>query len=89
MSGLEGRTRADHRHAAATARQLPGTWVLAATYGSSQSATSAAWHVRTGNARMPAYQPAGAFESRTELTQDGADLYVRYVAPQPAQGAAR
>ncbi|MGV4984559.1 hypothetical protein ACVB8X_14150 [Streptomyces sp. NRAIS4] len=80
MSGLKHRSRSDHQHAARQARQLPGQWVLAGTYASGASATSAALQVRTGE-RLPAYRPAGAFRARTEVTQDGADLWVCYVAP--------
>jgi hypothetical protein len=76
--------RPDHRHAADQARQMPGQWVLAGTYPSRVSAVSAAFQVRTGE-RIPAYRPAGAFEARTEPTQDGTDLYVRYVADQGAR----
>ncbi|QIJ62592.1 hypothetical protein [Streptomyces sp. JB150] len=82
MSRHRSRQRADHQHAAEQARQMPGQWVLAGTYGSSASAVSAALQVRTGN-RVPAYRPAGSFEAHTELTQDGADLWVRYVVDQP------
>ncbi|MFJ4551034.1 hypothetical protein ACIP4X_17705 [Streptomyces sp. NPDC088817] len=81
MSRLKHRPRADHQHAAQQARQMPGEWVLAATYGSRASAVSASLQVRTGE-KIPAYRPAGNFKARTELTQDGADLYVRYVARQ-------
>lgn len=80
MSGVKGQQRVDHLHAATQARQLAGQWVLAGTYGSRASAVTATFAVRTG--RMPAYQPAGTFEARPELTEDGADLWVRYVAPQ-------
>lgn len=81
MSRLKQGPRADHQHAAGQARQMPGQWVLAATYSSRASAVSAALQVRTGE-RIPAYRPAGAYEARTEVTQDGADLYVRYVHPE-------
>lgn len=87
MSGLKGRTRtADHQHAAEMARQMPGRWVLAGSYNGTQSAVGAAHQVRTGG-KLPAYRPAGAFQARTELTQDGADLWVRYLG-QPAEGGA-
>lgn len=79
MSGRVTRPRADHKHAAQQAREMPGQWVLAGTYASGASATSAALQVRTGE-RLPAYRPAGAFRARTEVTQDGADLWVCYVA---------
>ncbi|SHI65729.1 hypothetical protein [Streptomyces sp. 3214.6] len=77
MSRPNARPRVDHQHAADQARQMPGQWVLAGTYGSSASAQSAALQVRTGE-KAPAYRPAGAFEGRTLVTQDGADLWVRY-----------
>ncbi|MFJ9114433.1 hypothetical protein ACIRJO_02670 [Streptomyces sp. NPDC102394] len=76
---LKARPRADHQHAADQARQMPGQWVLAGTYSSGASAQHAVRQVRTGE-RMPAYRPAGSFQARTELTQDGADLWVCYVA---------
>jgi hypothetical protein len=79
VSGLKARPRADHQHAADQARQMPGTWVLAGTYASRASAVSAALQVRTGE-RLSAYRPAGTYEARTELTDDGADLWVRYIA---------
>ena len=88
MSRLKPRPRADHAHVAAMARRMPGTEVLAGTYNSGSTAASVAWQVCTGRNGMPAYQPAGSFEARTELTQDGADLYIRYVGA-PAEGVAR
>ncbi|CBG73079.1 hypothetical protein SCAB_60601 [Streptomyces scabiei 87.22] len=78
MSRLAARPRADHQHAASMARQMPGTEVFAGTYGSSLSATAAARAVRTGQ-RAAAYKPAGAFAARIEVTQDGVDLWVRYL----------
>jgi hypothetical protein len=78
VSRPKARGRVDHQHAADQARQMPGQWVLAGTYGSSASAQSAALQVRNGE-KAPAYRPAGAFEARTKITQDGADLWVRYV----------
>ena len=80
MSGHVKVARADHQVAARQARELPGEWVLAATYGSLASAAATARHVKTGE-RIPAYRPAGTFEARTELTQDDVDLYVRYIEP--------
>lgn len=77
MSGVKGQQRIDHRHAARQARELAGQWVLAGTYSSRASAVSATFLVRTG--RTPAYQPAGTFEARHELSEDGTDLWVRYV----------
>lgn len=80
MSRHVFRARTDHQHAAQQARELPRQWVLAGTYGSRASAVSAALQVRTGE-RIPAYRPAGSFEARTEVTAEGADLYVRYINP--------
>ncbi|HEY6116154.1 MAG TPA: hypothetical protein VI172_09370 [Candidatus Dormibacteraeota bacterium] len=85
MSRPKARARVDHQHAADQARQMPGQWVLAGTYGSRASAQSAALQVRTGD-RAPAYLPAGTFAARTEVTQDGADLWVRY-APRNERAA--
>ncbi|MFI5973588.1 hypothetical protein [Streptomyces sp. NPDC051452] len=72
------RALTDHQQAARLARQMPGQWVLAGLYSTRASAVSASLQVRTGE-RIPAYRPAGSFRARTEVTQDGADLYVRYV----------
>lgn len=84
MSRPKSRARVDHQHAADQARQMPGQWVLAGTYGSRASAQAAGNQVRTGD-RAPAYPPAGSFEARTRVTQDGADLWVRYaVRPEAA-----
>ncbi|MEU7403845.1 hypothetical protein [Streptomyces sp. NPDC044948] len=83
MSGVQGVQHADHRLAASQARQMPGRWVLAATYNSSYSAKSAARAIRRGDELLRFYSPVGSFEARTELTQDGADLFVRFLADQP------
>ncbi|MCC9154860.1 hypothetical protein LZP81_31040 [Streptomyces parvulus] len=82
MSGVKGVKHADHRLAADQARQIPGLWVLAATYNSSNSAKSAARAIRRGDEVLRFYGPAGAFDTRTELTQDGADLFVKYLVDQ-------
>ncbi|MGW3152713.1 hypothetical protein [Streptomyces sp. NPDC001089] len=80
--------RADHAHAADQARQMAGQWVLAASYASSASANSTGTLVRLGEqGRLTVYGPAGAFDARTELTEDGADLYVRYVTDEPENRA--
>jgi hypothetical protein len=87
MSRPKSRPKPDHQHAADQARQMPGTWVLAGPYASTANAKVAALHVRQGErGRLPAYAPSGAFEARSELTQEGADLWVCYTAA-PAEGA--
>ncbi|WP_128803676.1 MULTISPECIES: hypothetical protein [unclassified Streptomyces] len=84
MSGPVKRGRSDHQHAAQQAQEMPGLWVMAGTYPSSATAKHMANQVRSGE-RLPAYRPRGAFEARTELTQEGADLWVRYMAPDGEQ----
>lgn len=87
MSRPKARPRVDHQHVADQARQMPEQWVFASTYNSSSSAGHAAARVRNpSDASMRHYHPPGAFEARTELTDDGADLYVRYVAEAPTPG---
>ncbi|MFF0139737.1 hypothetical protein ACFYRN_25195 [Streptomyces sp. NPDC005227] len=81
MSRPARRPRVDHQVAAQQAREMPGQWVLVGTYPSTASATGAASQVRT--ARIAAYQPAGAFDARTELTENGTDLHARLRADQP------
>ncbi|SMF85996.1 hypothetical protein [Streptomyces sp. Amel2xC10] len=78
MKRHTARSETDHQHAASQARQMPGQWVLAGRYGSGASATSAALQVRTAE-KLPAYRPPGSFEGRARLTEDGADLWVRYL----------
>ncbi|MCM1964911.1 YqaJ viral recombinase family protein [Streptomyces sp. G1] len=90
------RAQVDHGAAAASARLTPGRWVLAGLYSSSQSAASVSRNVRSG-ANL-SYTPAGAYEARHELVDDGANLFVRYAGPpvpgvkagaQPKKTAAR
>ncbi|MFD8509626.1 hypothetical protein ACFV27_00570 [Streptomyces antimycoticus] len=80
------RVKPDHAAATAAARAERGRWVLACIYFSSASAKSAA-HCVPGAERMPAYQPAGAYEAYAAPCDDGTALWVRYVAeeePVPA-----
>ncbi|MFB7596934.1 hypothetical protein [Streptomyces sp. NPDC056160] len=88
MSRLKISPRVDHQHAAQQAREMPGQWVLAGSYGSRASAMSAALQVRTGE-RVAAYRPAGTFQARAEVTQGGADLWVCYHADQPDETTGR
>lgn len=81
MSRPKHRGPTDHQHAADQARQMPGQWVFAGAYNSRASAASTARLVRTPDDRSGRfYGPTGSFAARTELTDDGADLYVRYIA---------
>lgn len=78
------RARVDHDAVAAAARLAPGAWVLAGLYPSSTSAAGVSRNVTKG--RMAHYQPAGSFEARRELVQDGVKLFVRYTGPAPVAG---
>ncbi|MBZ6250518.1 hypothetical protein KVH27_19320 [Streptomyces olivaceus] len=79
--------RADHQQAAAHARQQPGVWLPVTEYRSVLTARTVAYRIRTGrplgNTRYGTpYTPADLFEARTELTDDGARLDIRYTARQ-------
>ncbi|MET9819633.1 hypothetical protein [Streptomyces sp. NPDC006355] len=74
--GSPHRTRVDHPAVAEAARAVPGEWVYAATYASLGSAESAARRVPRAE-RIPAYEPAGAFEAYAVTTADGPVLWVR------------
>lgn len=83
MSRLAKRPRADHQHSAQALRQQPGVWQAVGEYRSRQSATDVAHKIRTGypigasTAGTP-YQPAGAYETRLELIEDGTRVHARY-----------
>ena len=68
--------RVSHAAVAAELRLTPGVWGLVGDY-SSTSAPGMASHVQT--AFLSAYAPAGSFEARTELTEDGIRVEARYV----------
>jgi len=92
MSRLARRPRADHAKSAWAARTEPGTWVTVNDYRSSLTARDVARRIRTGYPIGDAtygspYQPAGAFETRLEMTDEGLRLQVRFTAP--GQGVAR
>lgn len=84
MSRLTKRPRADHKQTAAAARRKPGVWVVVGDYRSSISADHMAYAIRSGYRRGSTagpspYHPAGAFEARTELVEDGVRVHARYV----------
>ena len=68
--------RVSHAAVAAELRLTPGVWGTVGDY-TSTSAQSMASHVQT--AFLSAYAPAGTFEARTELTEDGIRVEARYV----------
>ncbi|WP_439947254.1 hypothetical protein [Streptomyces sp. BBFR109] len=72
------RRNVNHHEVAAELRSRPGEWLLVGEWPSRAGAESATLRIRTAyQARM--YEPAGAFEARTELTEMGAKVEARYV----------
>jgi len=67
---------------AAQLRKHPGVWMPVGTYRSSHSADSTVHNVVTGSLRgdrgPSKYQPAGAFEARTEPTEDEFRVVARF-----------
>ncbi|MGW0626497.1 hypothetical protein [Streptomyces sp. NPDC002758] len=83
MARLAKRPLIDHKQAAANCRRQPGTWKVIGEYRSSTSADGTAYAIRaayqhTAHLASP-YAPAGAFEARTVLTQEGVNVIARYV----------
>ncbi|MFF7096354.1 hypothetical protein ACFY9A_28765 [Streptomyces rubradiris] len=78
------RPRADHKEVAHALRQHPGVWLPVGDYRNSISADDIARRIRTGyplgnaDGSTP-YLPAGAYESRTELVDDGTRVHARYI----------
>lgn len=72
------RTQVDHADAAARARAVPGTWVLAGLYAAMQTAQTAILRIPRAE-RIPSYEPAGAFEAYAATTREGPVVWVRYV----------
>lgn len=76
--------RVDHAATAASLREQPGVWLPVGEYRNALTADSTARLIRSafaGSARYTArfYGPAGSFETRTRLTDDGTLLEARYV----------
>jgi hypothetical protein len=84
VSRLARRPRANHKDVADQARRQPGQWVVVNDYRSNIAADGAAYVIRSGyrhsgHSYPPPYHPAGTFEARTELIEDGTRVYARYV----------
>lgn len=83
MSRLTKRPRVDHKAAARALRAQPGVWLVVGDYRNSVSADNIARRIRAGypighaNDGTP-YLPARAYESRTELVEDGTRVHARY-----------
>jgi hypothetical protein len=78
----------DHRRIAAELRARPGVWATVGVYRSLATARNVRTQVRCASGSYSAYNPAGAFETRTELVSEGTRVEARYVgAPASAQRA--
>ncbi len=72
-------TRVDHARVAACLRALPGQWQLVGDYKNSFTATNTTSMIRrAGQPSGRHYQPAGAYEARMVLTDDGTRIEARY-----------
>lgn len=72
-------TRVDHARVAACLRALPGQWQLVGEYKNSSTATNTTSMIRrAGQPSGRHYQPAGAYEARMVLTDDGTRIEARY-----------
>lgn len=71
------RPTANHALRADDCRRHPGMWIEIGIYNSRQSAQGVGNDIRSAN-RLRHYAPAGAFETRTALVDDGTALYARY-----------
>jgi hypothetical protein len=76
------RDRVDHTATADRLKAHPGMWMPVGTYPSSHSADGTINNIATGSLRggrgPSKYQPAGAFEARVELTENGFRVVARY-----------
>lgn len=80
MSRLARRPLVDHRETAARLRAEPGTWLPVGEYRHGSGAQGMAGFIRNASGSSGGwYQPAGSFETRTELTENGVRLEARYV----------
>jgi hypothetical protein len=75
------RKQANHAAVAAACRANLGQWQLVGHYGSVESADAMVRAIRGAfqKGARSAYAPAGAFEARRELTDNGARVDARYV----------
>ncbi|MFE2073665.1 hypothetical protein [Streptomyces misionensis] len=76
--------RVSHQAAAARLREHPQTWLIVGDYRSRTTADDVARRIRSGypigapEYGTP-YEPIGAYESRTELVEDGTRVHARYI----------
>ncbi|WP_431980065.1 hypothetical protein [Streptomyces qinglanensis] len=81
MTRPRKRTHTRHAKAAARLREHPGMWMQVAVYPTAYSAHGAAHRIRTAY-RLPAYEPAGAYEARTEQLDEGTAVVARWLGAQ-------
>ncbi|MFF8656764.1 hypothetical protein [Streptomyces huasconensis] len=87
---MSHRTYISHARVAACLRQKPGVWQFVGEYRNASSAARTASLIRTASqATGSNYAPAGAFESRTRLTDDGTVIDARYVGEEHGKFRAR
>ncbi|MFF9894917.1 hypothetical protein [Streptomyces longispororuber] len=83
MSRLPRRPYVDHAAVAARARQQAGEWQVVGEYRSRVPAEGAAHTTRTARPRRSGttspYAPAGAYETKLQLTEYGCLVLVKYV----------
>jgi hypothetical protein len=78
--GMIRRRQADHHKVADWCREWPGEWVLVNTYAALYVARSTCALIR-GDRTQPsitAYQPAGDFESKYEMREEGWAVFAMY-----------
>ncbi|MFK0182486.1 hypothetical protein ACIQVR_41790 [Streptomyces xanthochromogenes] len=71
-------SRTNHMSVAGLLREQPNVWLPVGEYPSRSSAAGIAQSIKSG-VGLRAYQPAGAFEARTEMTEDGTTVLARYI----------
>lgn len=84
--------RVDHQATAVRLREQPNVWLTVGDYRSSITANDLARRIRNGypigaSAYGTPYQPTGAYETRTELIEDGTRVHARYLDTTRKDGA--
>lgn len=70
--------RTDHLAIARAMKEQPRVWLPVTEYRSRSGAMHAARSIRAADP-LRAYRPAGSFETRIEMTEDGTVVLARYV----------
>lgn len=66
-----------HAPIAKALKERPGEWAECAQYSTAHTARHMAYIIRSG--RLPAYEPAGAFEAEWRGTGNSYSVWARYV----------